>query len=313
MIGYRGRSPSLHDNRMLELLKESNSVTAIFGKQEFPKNIHNYKSILLGPLSDDWNLDKIHCNNIIGISWGYDINEEIKNPAREQNIIRNLSKCHKLIVDSHYGKNFIKNNFKFLKNILVVPYGCDYDKYSSVKTSNKKNIAILRNWSELHNNEIILDALKDIDASLYGNINIGGTGPEKKRILGEKSYEKIKNKFKVFEGNPPNSLSILEDSSIYISACKSDGTSVSLLEAMAAGRIVLTTDFPTNLEWIEPNVNGFVFKNNSISSLQENIATILSLDNKSIERITRNARATIAEKGNWQRNKIDITTFIRNK
>lgn len=49
-------------------------------------------------------------------------------------------------------------------------------------------------------------------------------------------------------------------SSIYVSVPSSDGTSVSLLEAMSAGCIPVVSDLPVSHEWIEDGVNGIIWK-----------------------------------------------------
>jgi glycosyltransferase involved in cell wall biosynthesis len=50
----------------------------------------------------------------------------------------------------------------------------------------------------------------------------------------------------------------LGQSDIYVSTSLSDGTSVSLLEAMAAGTFPIVTDIPANREWIRDGENGFL-------------------------------------------------------
>lgn len=45
---------------------------------------------------------------------------------------------------------------------------------------------------------------------------------------------------------------------LYASCAHSDGTSVSLLEAMASGLPVLATDIPSNREWVDPGRNGWL-------------------------------------------------------
>lgn len=52
---------------------------------------------------------------------------------------------------------------------------------------------------------------------------------------------------------------LVAKSEIYVSCASSDGTSVSMLEAMAAGCVPIVTDLTVNREWIEPGVNGLVF------------------------------------------------------
>lgn len=50
-------------------------------------------------------------------------------------------------------------------------------------------------------------------------------------------------------------------SKIYVSIPESDGTAVSLLEAMSAGCLPLLSDLPANCEWIIHNKNGIIVKN----------------------------------------------------
>ena len=49
-------------------------------------------------------------------------------------------------------------------------------------------------------------------------------------------------------------------SKIYISIPESDGTSVSLLEAMSAGCIPIVSDLPVSYEWVKDTFNGVIEK-----------------------------------------------------
>ena len=44
----------------------------------------------------------------------------------------------------------------------------------------------------------------------------------------------------------------------YVSCAQSDGTSVSLLEAMATGLPAVATDIPSNREWVVDGQNGWL-------------------------------------------------------
>ena len=50
----------------------------------------------------------------------------------------------------------------------------------------------------------------------------------------------------------------LNNSDVYISTSLSDGTSVSMLEAMACQLPIIVTDLPSSREWVKPNFNGFL-------------------------------------------------------
>jgi glycosyltransferase involved in cell wall biosynthesis len=45
---------------------------------------------------------------------------------------------------------------------------------------------------------------------------------------------------------------------ITVSVCSSDGTPVSMLEAMASGSAVIVSDLPSLAEWVEDGVSGFL-------------------------------------------------------
>ncbi len=51
---------------------------------------------------------------------------------------------------------------------------------------------------------------------------------------------------------------LLSQADIYISTSLDDGTSISLLEAMASGAFPIVTDIPSNREWISDGENGFL-------------------------------------------------------
>jgi glycosyltransferase involved in cell wall biosynthesis len=54
---------------------------------------------------------------------------------------------------------------------------------------------------------------------------------------------------------------------LYISASHTDGSSVSLMEALACGVPAAVSDIPSNLEWITPGEEGWLFKDGSVKEL----------------------------------------------
>lgn len=63
-------------------------------------------------------------------------------------------------------------------------------------------------------------------------------------------------------------------SKIYISIPDTDGTSISLLEAMAYGCIPLVSDLPSNKEWITDTINGLIVKEFNVEEALQNITSV---------------------------------------
>ena len=86
--------------------------------------------------------------------------------------------------------------------------------------------------------------------------------------------------------NHNENKSIYEQARIFVSIPESDGTSISLLEAMGAGCIPIVSDLPANREWITHSENGFIvndFKSNFFEeALKINSAKAISINQELI-------------------------------
>jgi glycosyltransferase involved in cell wall biosynthesis len=88
---------------------------------------------------------------------------------------------------------------------------------------------------------------------------------------------------------------------LYVSASHSDGTSISLLEAMACGRPVLVSDIPGNREWVEPGVQGWWFPDGSANALAQGILCAVEARDRSGE-MGQAARRLVEERADWECN-----------
>lgn len=88
---------------------------------------------------------------------------------------------------------------------------------------------------------------------------------------------------------------------LYVSPAHVDGSSVSLLEAMACGLPCLVSDIPTNREWIEDGVNGWLFPDGDAEALAAKI--LRAVDRREeLAAIGRAARQTAEERTDWRKN-----------
>jgi glycosyltransferase involved in cell wall biosynthesis len=88
---------------------------------------------------------------------------------------------------------------------------------------------------------------------------------------------------------------------LYISPSHVDGSSVTLMEALASGLPCLVSDIPGNREWIEHGVNGWLFRDGDVNDLAEKI--LFAIRNRaSFPQIGQAARQTAEGKADWKKN-----------
>jgi len=85
---------------------------------------------------------------------------------------------------------------------------------------------------------------------------------------------------------------------VYISPSHIDGSSVSLMEALACGLPCLVSDIPSNKEWITEGKNGWLFPDNNVDVLSEKIVQAMN-QRESFTKIGQASRATAEERADW--------------
>lgn len=88
---------------------------------------------------------------------------------------------------------------------------------------------------------------------------------------------------------------------LYISASHTDGSSISLLEALACGIPALVSDIPGNREWVLPGVQGWLFPDGDGSELAQ--AILRACDQRNTLVTIGTAGRKLAEaRADWQKN-----------
>ena len=89
---------------------------------------------------------------------------------------------------------------------------------------------------------------------------------------------------------------------LYVSPALSDGTSVSLLEAMACGRPAIATNAYGNVEWVRPAENGWLADPGSVESLAGCLRKALAAPAERLAAMGRANTAVTRERADWDRN-----------
>jgi glycosyltransferase involved in cell wall biosynthesis len=88
---------------------------------------------------------------------------------------------------------------------------------------------------------------------------------------------------------------------LYISASHSDGSSVSLLEAMACGLPSVVSNIPGNTEWVKQGETGWFFADGAVEALTRGIKTAVQ-HKDDLRSIGQRAREVVETRADWNKN-----------
>jgi glycosyltransferase involved in cell wall biosynthesis len=87
-----------------------------------------------------------------------------------------------------------------------------------------------------------------------------------------------------------------------MSCTYSDGTSVSLLEAMATGLPCIVTDNPSNQEWVIAGENGCLGKPGDAEDFGKKLLWLANLPTEALQKISQKNRRFIEQNADWDKN-----------
>jgi glycosyltransferase involved in cell wall biosynthesis len=203
-----------------------------------------------------------------------------------------------ITADAKYLADVIQQVYR-RSDVEVLNFGINPDEFEN-KDNAKQNL--------LYSNRLH-KALYNIDKIIMGSADFlrnnkdwrlviaadGELNKTLKALVKELELEK-QIEFVGFLNKDENRKYYLE-SRIYISIPGSDGTSVSLLEAMASGCIPLVSDLPANKEWITNGSNGIIIQ---ADQLNDALQGALKMD---AGEVAKNNRAIIQERASKQINR----------
>ena len=297
--------PSSHHKRFAQLFSSIGNVHSIYVDfHEEPPVLH-FDLVVFADL--DVTVDKaIKFNSPkIGISWAWDLQQTLRQGFRiEENLRKAINALDMLIVDSPIVEEVARGFGLPSNQIFRAPFGIDIEHYP-LREFKKPDPARLRlytnrRWEYLYRPRILLEmALELSEAGKAFELYMANDGLF--RIPLTKEFSRLFNDgFCISLGTISQSDNIreLEKADIFISVAKSDGSSLSLLEAMAIGTLPLVTDNPANREWLEDEFTGYLFSGDTGIELATKIRSI-NLDSISRLRIPELSHEKVSREANW--------------
>ena len=252
---------------------------------------------------------------ILAMSWGYDLVMDADKSAWMQWVTRySLKRSAFFTSDAKVSRDKAIAYGMDPERIVMFPWGVDIKKFAPKKSEkskrkvdrgNSSSITLFcnRTWESIYGVDLLAKAFVNV-AAQDPNINLillggGSQGGKIRQILMNGGVlERVHFGGQVSHIDLPRWYHMAD---LYISASHVDGSSVSLMEALASGLPCLVSDIPGNKEWIEEGVNGWLFRDGDVDDLAAKILSAIK-SRKSFKKIGESARKTAEEKADWTKN-----------
>jgi glycosyltransferase involved in cell wall biosynthesis len=188
--------------------------------------------------------------------------------------------------------------------IVQFPWGVDLASFSPGNRSTGQTAISVRSWEPNYGILHLLEGFRlahrhqpDLRLRLLGD---GSLRPEIERYLDRYC---LQTAIELVGAVSPEKLpDYLRAADIYVSCAASDGSSISLLEAMAAGLPAIVTDRLSNREWVADGINGRLVPFGDPAAIANALRDMAALRPPERLEIARRNRAAVEERANWGRN-----------
>jgi glycosyltransferase involved in cell wall biosynthesis len=161
-----------------------------------------------------------------------------------------------------------------------------------------------RSWNPLYGTDVLLDGFcraRSMNRSL--RLLLVGNGSLDQGIRDYVNANGLGDAVSLLGPQPVQDLPMwFRAANAYISCAKSDGTSISLLEAMATGLPVIVTDIPSNREWVTEPDNGWLARAGSAESVAHRMLRVAQLTPEERRAIAERNQRIVAERADWDKN-----------
>lgn len=250
----------------------------------------------------------INYTPLISVSWGYDLLHDADRNVFWRYATRfTLKRSEILLGDCQAVRDKAVEFGMPDEKIVTFPWGIDLDAFKPggfpFQESSQFTLLSARNWEPIYGVDILARAFVT-SAQQNDNLRLvmlgGGSLAEEIREIFVRGgvIDRV-----IFPGHVAhtNLPAYFQMSDLYISASHTDGSSISLIEALASGRPAIVSDIPGNREWIEPGINGWWFKDGKEDDLARTILTA-ARERQVLPEMSKDARKTTVDRADWKNN-----------
>lgn len=245
---------------------------------------------------------------ILTMSWGYDLVQEADRnrwyKRITQYVLRNSTffasdarfTCEKAVA---LGMNPDRT--------VIFPWGVDLQRFApkawSLNTDHSFTVFCNRSWEPLYGIDVLVRAFIAVAKSrpeLRLMLLGGGSqaGRIRQMLINGGVLDQVTFGGQISQTELPRWYHWAD---VYVSPSHVDGSSVSLMEALASGLPCLISDIPGNREWVTEDQNGWLFPDGDADALAAKILQAMDQRHR-LPEIGKASRALAEERADWKKN-----------
>ncbi|MGY1845032.1 glycosyltransferase [Modestobacter sp. SYSU DS0875] len=329
-VWYLSRATGRHDQRWTSVLSEAgHTVTAWHLADGVTAELLRRRAagaapdlVVAGPLSDALPVAiEADVAPTLAMCWGFDVLLETDDPDVGAAVRRALPRAAGVHVDCADMARRTAALGADPAGISVAPWGIDVELFSPGPAVpglreragfNAEDVVVLstRAWEPPYGVDVLLEGFaraRSRDPRLV--LAWGGSGSLAPALRGQVAALDLGGAVVELGVLPPVALrDWLRSSDVYASAAHSDGSSLSLLEALACGVPAVVTDLPSNREWVTDEVRGRVFRDGDPEALAAALVAVAA--GPSAADAVARRRAVVLDQGDWRRNRAVFSAAV---
>jgi len=308
---YASPTRGVHDARWIQALRSVGLDVVDVARVDFTSDsaFDNHVAseasrvdlVIAGPLDTAQRIAQ-QADSVILLSWGFDLQDADQSRLDLQRFVA-------VIVDSTANLKIAQEYG--VRAILLIPWGVDLEELSAhADAANLSSFGIapadrvvlsLRAHEELYRVADIIEGFATIETD--ARLVVGNSGSLTAQLQDQERQLGVNAAFipAVTEDRVPT---LLRRSSVYVTASRVDGSSVTLLQAMACGVPVVASANPGNADWVTDGVTGFVFPVGDTAALAH------AIQHAHGDSVTDAALAQVRERADWKRNMRLLKEFL---
>lgn len=242
------------------------------------------------------------------MSWGFDLMEDVNKNKFMQWITKYVLRHSDYFTsDANVTKDKAVEYGMNPNKTIVFPWGVDLSHFTMRKAEsrNKEGFILFcnRSWETRYGVDVLAHAFvqvaqkrDDVRLILLG---AGSQGAKLRQIFQRAGVDEfVTYGGQISQNDLPHWY---HQADLYISPSHVDGSSVSLLEALACGLPCLVSDIPANKEWVFENENGWLFKDGDSNHLADKILMAMNQPEKLLE-MGQTGRRSAEKRADWKKN-----------